>query len=69
MKKTVIITGSSSGIGKAAAIYFSQQGWNVAATMRTPEKETELNKLLNVKLYALDVTQSESIRHALNKIA
>ncbi|MBI3219528.1 MAG: SDR family oxidoreductase [Bacteroidetes bacterium] len=68
MKKTVIITGSSSGIGKAAAIYFSQQGWNVAATMRTPEKETVLSKLPDVKLYALDVTQSESIRHALETI-
>ncbi len=68
MKKTVIITGSSSGIGKAAAIYFNQQGWNVAATMRTPEKETELNKLPNVKLYALDVTQSESIHKALETI-
>jgi short-subunit dehydrogenase len=66
--KTVVITGSSSGIGKAAAIYFSQQGWNVAATMRTPEKETELNKLPNVKLYALDVTSTASIEQALKKI-
>jgi short-subunit dehydrogenase len=68
MIKTVVITGSSSGIGKAAAIYFQQQGWNVAATMRTPEKETELNKLPNVKLYALDVTSSASVEAALKKI-
>jgi short-subunit dehydrogenase len=68
MKKTVVITGSSSGIGKAAAIYFQQEGWNVAATMRSPEKETELNKLPNVKLYALDVTSTSNIEQALKNI-
>jgi short-subunit dehydrogenase len=68
MKKTVVITGSSSGIGKAAAYYFAKQGWNVAATMRTPDKETELNWVDNIKLYALDVTQSASIEIALKQI-
>jgi short-subunit dehydrogenase len=66
--KTVVITGSSSGIGKAAAIYFQQQGWQVAATMRSPEKEKELNNLPNVKLYALDVTDTTSIEQALQNI-
>jgi NAD(P)-dependent dehydrogenase (short-subunit alcohol dehydrogenase family) len=65
MNKTVLITGTSSGIGKIAATYFAGQGWNVAATMRTPEKETELNTLANVRLYALDVTRPESIHKAL----
>jgi NAD(P)-dependent dehydrogenase (short-subunit alcohol dehydrogenase family) len=65
MKKTVLITGTSSGIGRAAVIYFSKQGWNVAATMRTPAKETELQQLPNVKLYALDVTDENSIAQAI----
>ena len=39
MSKTILITGSSSGIGKATAKYFSEKGWNVVATMRTPEKK------------------------------
>jgi NADP-dependent 3-hydroxy acid dehydrogenase YdfG len=64
-KKTVLITGASSGIGKATAHYFGQQGWNVAATMRSPEKEKELNQLPNVALFALDVTDTSSISNAI----
>ncbi|AQG78056.1 short-chain dehydrogenase [Spirosoma montaniterrae] len=65
MMKTVLITGTSSGIGKATVRYFAEQGWNVAATMRTPAKETELGQLPNVKLFRLDVMDSDSIRQAI----
>ncbi|MCU0435521.1 MAG: SDR family oxidoreductase [Bacteroidia bacterium] len=65
MKNTVLITGTSSGIGRETVKYFSNRGWNVAATMRTPSKETELGKLPNVKLYALDVTDENSIAQAI----
>ena len=41
MNKTILITGTSSGIGKATANYFASRDWNVVATMRTPEKEKE----------------------------
>lgn len=57
--KTIFITGSSSGIGKAAARLFAERGWQVIATMRTPEKETVLDKYENVALYPLDVTKPE----------
>lgn len=66
--KTIVITGSSSGIGKATAIYFAQQGWNVAATMRKPENETELTAIENIKLYPLDVTDQASIDGATTAI-
>lgn len=56
MSKTVFITGTSSGLGKLTAIHFAKQGWNVAATMRTPEKETELTQYSNIKIFKLDVT-------------
>lgn len=61
MNKTVLITGASSGIGKATAIFFAQKGWNVVATMRTPEKETELSQLPNVFVAQLDVLDPASI--------
>ena len=65
MKKTILITGASSGIGKATAIYFQQQGWNVIATMRRPERETELDKLDNVLLEKLDVLDVETIHQSI----
>lgn len=66
--KTVVITGASSGIGKETAKYFAEKGWNVAATMRTPERETELTQIENVKVYSLDVTNQESINGAYEEI-
>ena len=45
MKKTVLITGASSGFGKAAAKLFDTNGWNVIATMRSPEKKRNLLSL------------------------
>ena len=62
--KTVFLTGASSGIGKAAARLFVAQGWQVAASMRHPEREAELDDLPNVRLFACDVTDFASIEHA-----
>lgn len=61
MTETVLITGSSSGIGRETARYFADKGWNVVATMRTPENETELGELDNLLTTRLDVTDLESI--------
>lgn len=68
MKKTIFITGASSGLGKAAAKLFQQNGWNVIATMRQPENETELTALENVKVMKLDVTNSALITETINQI-
>jgi NAD(P)-dependent dehydrogenase (short-subunit alcohol dehydrogenase family) len=65
MKKTVLITGASSGIGKASAKYFMSQGWNVIATMRTPENGKNLAGLDNVWVTHLDVQNHDSIRQAI----
>jgi short-subunit dehydrogenase len=64
MQKTILITGASSGIGKETAKLFQSKGWNVIATMRNPEKETELNQLNNVLVAKLDVLDLGSIQKA-----
>lgn len=64
MTSTILITGSSSGIGRATAGHFQQRGWNVIATMRRPENETELTALDNVLVTRLDVQDPSSITAA-----
>jgi NAD(P)-dependent dehydrogenase (short-subunit alcohol dehydrogenase family) len=65
MPKTILITGSSSGIGKATALHFAEQGWNVVATMRTPEKAGDWAQH-NITLMRLDVLDEASIQQAIN---
>ncbi len=67
MNKTILITGASSGIGKETAKLFQTKGWNVIATMRNPENETELNQLPNVLVAKLDVLDIDSIQIAFQK--
>lgn len=65
--KTIFITGASSGFGKETAKLFQNKGWNVIATMRSPEKEKELTLLDNVLVLPLDVTDLASIDEAVKK--
>lgn len=67
MQKTIFITGASTGLGKAAAKLFQSKGWNVIATMRNPDKDTELRQLENVTLLPLDVTNLEQIQTTVAK--
>lgn len=66
MNKTILITGTSSGLGRATAKHFHEKGWNVVATMRTPEQETELTRLERMLVTRLDVQDSLSIRSAVD---
>jgi NAD(P)-dependent dehydrogenase (short-subunit alcohol dehydrogenase family) len=65
MSNTVLITGSSSGIGRATAEHFARAGWNVAATMRKPEEAGAWVNEPPIAAFALDVTDPDSIRMAL----
>ncbi len=61
--KTVLITGCSSGYGRATALFFLERGWNVVATMRTP-REDVLPASERLRVLRLDVTDRSSIAAA-----
>jgi len=65
MTKTVLITGASSGYGKATAELFLARGWNVVATMRRPDASLFGSPNDRLKLLPLDVTNSASISKAI----
>lgn len=60
MAKTVLITGASSGIGKATVEKFAREQWNVAATSRNIDNEL-FKSWPNVRPYKLDVTDTATI--------
>ena len=67
--KTIWITGASTGIGKALAIKFSDNGWNVAASARRENLLKELEESnLNIFSYPLDVTNKENCRKVFKDI-
>lgn len=68
MPRTVLITGASTGIGRATAERFQREGWNVGATMRSPNDGQELSALPNVHVIRLDVTDPESITSAVAEV-
>ncbi|MDQ0625950.1 SDR family oxidoreductase [Paraburkholderia graminis] len=65
MANTVLITGCSSGFGRATALEFARQGWNVIATMRTPAPDSMLASQPGVFVTRLDVQDPASIAQAI----
>jgi short-subunit dehydrogenase len=65
--KAVLITGCSSGIGRATALRLAKSGWNVYATARRPDTLTDLSAA-GCKTLALDVTEEQSLQAAVAQI-
>jgi NAD(P)-dependent dehydrogenase (short-subunit alcohol dehydrogenase family) len=53
---SVLITGCSSGYGKATAQAFLNEGWNVIAAMRRPQKDLFDGPSERLRVLSLDVT-------------
>ena len=68
-KKTIWITGGSTGIGKALAIKFASNGWDVAVSARRTELLDELsNSYENISGFPLDVTDKQKCKEVFNEI-
>ena len=63
----VLITGCSTGIGRASALRLARAGWKVYATARRPETLAEL-KAAGCETLALDVTDEQSMQAAVAQI-
>ena len=67
-QKAVLITGASTGIGRAAAEHLAASGYFVYAGARKDADMAELNKIENVKAVRIDVTRQEQIDAAVKLI-
>jgi short-subunit dehydrogenase len=68
-KKTIWITGGSTGIGKALAIKFASKGWNVAVSARREELLNELSdQYENISAFPLDVTDKQKCAEVFGQI-
>ena len=69
MSKNIWITGASSGIGKALAIKFANEGWKVAASARRENLLKELNQENeNIHPFPLDVTNIDQCKTVFENI-
>jgi NAD(P)-dependent dehydrogenase (short-subunit alcohol dehydrogenase family) len=67
MQETVLITGCSSGIGRASAEAFLEEGWLVYATARNPADIETLGERENCRIATLDVTDDGDVSRVVDR--
>lgn len=67
MKKIVLITGASSGIGKESAKKYREGGFIVYACARRVEKMEDLRSL-GINVFEIDITDNESVIDGVNSV-
>jgi NAD(P)-dependent dehydrogenase (short-subunit alcohol dehydrogenase family) len=69
MRKTVFITGATSGIGRAATLEFAASGYEVFATYRSEADRRDLDEIENVHPIKMDVTVAADLERAYATVA
>jgi NAD(P)-dependent dehydrogenase (short-subunit alcohol dehydrogenase family) len=72
-RQTALVTGATSGLGRATAILLAENGWRVFATGRSAERRQSLDELarlrgLPLETLELDVTSDDSVERAFQEI-
>lgn len=72
-QQTVLITGATDGLGRAAALLLAEKGYRVFAAGRSPEKRAELDRLaaskkLPLESLQLDVCDDASVNRAVQEV-
>ena len=66
-KKVILITGASSGMGRATTLFLAQKGYTVYAGSRTPSKLLDI-KSNNIHLLKLEITDHQNIKKTISQI-
>jgi short-subunit dehydrogenase len=66
-QKVVLITGASTGMGRAVSIFLAQKGFIVYAGTRTPLKLLDIESE-NIHILKLDITDIEAVKNSIDKI-
>ena len=68
--KTIIITGASIGVGRALAIHFAKENWNVAAIARDKKRLQSLESEYpdNIETHICDISKSNEVRGTFDAI-
>jgi NAD(P)-dependent dehydrogenase (short-subunit alcohol dehydrogenase family) len=70
---SVVVTGTSAGIGLATALLLGRAGHTVHATMRNPSRASQLQATINeeklpVEVHQMDVNSDQSVASAISQI-
>ncbi|MFB6281394.1 MAG: SDR family oxidoreductase [Haloferacaceae archaeon] len=68
MERTVLVTGSSSGIGRATVEAFLDDGWTAYATARDPDDVAGLGERDGCSVAALDVTDGDDVERVVGRM-